>query len=401
MKFSKNKNNIIAIICVILAFTICVKSFESSNNKIKKEKTSQTAEHVQNDDNERTTGNKPNYPATQTYSGDPNGKLVLPENIGQIDTSNKTNYIENALLQNGKVLKFTKLPITVYIENNEYTDTAKKAFLEWQNKIPQISFALIQNPNAAKIQVKFLNGELGAKNGEYIKTGQTEYVLKNQGSELEKTIITISTENGERKLNNNVVYHTLLHEIGHAIGIVGHSADTRDIMSTANDLGKRDLTSRDIQTVKLLYSNTNFNQNNTMYKSARYSELKQILEKMPNDYSTWVQLGDFYFEGKHYSNAYKCYEYLTRLNPDNALGYARLALYFESQKDIENTYKNFEIAHIKDPTNSNYIYNLCVAAYGAKNQPTAKNYLVDFLDKNPNQKNDENMKKVMQAYGVE
>ena len=54
-------------------------------------------------------------------------------------------------------------------------------------------------------------------------------------------------------MDENEVYHTILHEIGHALGL-GHSPNTNDIMYTPHQYGQVKLSNRDINTVRWLYS---------------------------------------------------------------------------------------------------------------------------------------------------
>jgi hypothetical protein len=54
-------------------------------------------------------------------------------------------------------------------------------------------------------------------------------------------------------MDENEVYHTLLHKIGHAIGISGHSPDENDIMYTPHKYGITKISKRDVETLKWLY----------------------------------------------------------------------------------------------------------------------------------------------------
>ncbi len=45
-----------------------------------------------------------------------------------------------------------------------------------------------------------------------------------------------------------------LHEIGHALGLVHHSQDPHDVMYPYLIAAERDLTSRDIKTIHMLYT---------------------------------------------------------------------------------------------------------------------------------------------------
>lgn len=49
------------------------------------------------------------------------------------------------------------------------------------------------------------------------------------------------------------VYATMLHEVGHALGLGGHSPDPQDVMYRATSRGQGQLTERDRETLRLLY----------------------------------------------------------------------------------------------------------------------------------------------------
>lgn len=49
------------------------------------------------------------------------------------------------------------------------------------------------------------------------------------------------------------VRHTILHEVGHALGITGHSPYEGDIMYVPHQYGVTSLSSRDVETLKVLY----------------------------------------------------------------------------------------------------------------------------------------------------
>lgn len=53
-------------------------------------------------------------------------------------------------------------------------------------------------------------------------------------------------------MDENEVFHTILHEIGHSIGL-GHSPNKGDIMYVPHEYGVTNITNNDIETVKWLY----------------------------------------------------------------------------------------------------------------------------------------------------
>lgn len=64
----------------------------------------------------------------------------------------------------------------------------------------------------------------------------------------------ILTRYDGRELRDSEVAETILHEIGHALGLEGHSSNPTDIMYYAACEGQGGLTTRDVNTILRLYS---------------------------------------------------------------------------------------------------------------------------------------------------
>ena len=75
-------------------------------------------------------------------------------------------------------------------------------------------------------------------------------------SRLYSAEVSIGISDGilhKKYMDDNEVYHTILHEIGHALGL-GHSPNPDDIMYTPHQYGKVNLSKRDIDSVRWLYN---------------------------------------------------------------------------------------------------------------------------------------------------
>ena len=79
-------------------------------------------------------------------------------------------------------------------------------------------------------------------------------------------------------MDENEVFHTILHEIGHAIGL-GHSNNSEDIMYTPHQYGTVKLSQRDINSACFLYDlpyGTSANSLNSAY-GLHYKNIDDII----------------------------------------------------------------------------------------------------------------------------
>jgi|GEM_PF-6854169 len=327
------------------------------------------------------------------------GNLMLPEHKGQVDVSNRDNYLENALISNGEAQRFSKMPVYVFTPEGPYASLARRALKQWQDASGGVlSFVTAANEKDAQIIIKFSESAIGEMNKAFY-AGVTNTTRKSDGS-LQQARVKIVTKRNNQPIPEAIIYSVLLHELGHAVGIAGHSNNSADIMSTGGSEIKSAISARDIKTVKLLYSKTDFTQDKAIYRSAKYQQIKQMLEKTPDDYIGWAELGDFYFNEGYNSNAYKCYEYLTRLRPNEAFGWSRLGLYYTKQKDFDKAYVNLKTAHIKKPSDPIYMYDLAALCHNHNKKDMARSYLATFLKNYPAQRQNKTLAEIIKSYGV-
>lgn len=165
------------------------------------------------------------------------------------------NYIKD-VMENGKYYRFSTMPVNVYIEPTVYKVSVQNAFKTWQNATyNRVSFNFVNDEKNAQIRVYFkpaLNQSYAAlENSEFI-TGfskpyyQNGFIYKSDVFLLQKNPLT------GKILPKEEVYTTALHEIGHAIGLRGHSDKPSDVMSSRRS-SLRNLSERDKNTVLLLY----------------------------------------------------------------------------------------------------------------------------------------------------
>lgn len=133
---------------------------------------------------------------------------------------------------------WTKSPITVYIPKDEKAQTMRHAFEKWQSmSAGKLKFQFVAK-GPADIDVAFVekvdgsDGPLGS-NKITIKKGM-----------ITKAEIRMATK-GNKKYSNDLVYTTMLHEIGHVLGLQESTRKGSSIMNMPvnenQDILKKDI----------------------------------------------------------------------------------------------------------------------------------------------------------------
>ncbi len=140
--------------------------------------------------------------------------------------------------------------LRVYIPpNHKRTVMMKHAFAEWtQVTGGKLAFKYVPSPNVAKIQVFFVDKIPNADR----EIGLTRFRYSNSGKLLSAKIYIAEKTSYGRVLGNDSVYTVMLHEIGHAIGINGHSDDPLSIMYPVED-DKQEILESDLKILAEIY----------------------------------------------------------------------------------------------------------------------------------------------------
>lgn len=140
----------------------------------------------------------------------------------------------------------------------EYVGFLKEAFKQWADASQgAVAFEFVNKPDKADVECAWTaDPERAASRAE---GGETR--LTYQHGLIEHAVISVLTcdPSPDSPLGPNQVRVACLHEIGHALGLSGHSPDSQDIMYCSIPLAdvKPAISTRDSQTLKRVYAGDN------------------------------------------------------------------------------------------------------------------------------------------------
>jgi predicted Zn-dependent protease len=214
--------------------------------------------------NKITTTSK-SVSANQSTDGETNS-VLNKDDIKSLNSSNaKTEGDYYAEIARRGIWLWPKerLPVKVYIERAkpsngataQYVSILNNAFKDWAaGSGGTLDFSFVDTASKADIvctwskdKSKFKNSSEAANSRVYAKNGMLDK------GEIE--ILTVSVSDSGA-ITDNQARATALHEVGHVIGLTGHSADPQDVMyisASLKDIWTK-LSNRDVNTLVRLYS---------------------------------------------------------------------------------------------------------------------------------------------------
>jgi predicted Zn-dependent protease len=158
-----------------------------------------------------------------------------------------------------------KFPLKVYIEQGSHVPGYRPVFRQFMvdsfNEWSRVSggtinWQQVNSPRGADIIAGWTN-DVTARGGG-VEAGRTTTITKvdprTGNGIIQSARISILTQLGRRPFSDNDSHKTILHEVGHALGLQGHSRTPSDIMyASVNPAQVPYLKERDVNTLSRLY----------------------------------------------------------------------------------------------------------------------------------------------------
>lgn len=348
--------------------------------------------------------------------------IKIAEWKNQILSNIGTNYIDQVPF-NDEILRWDvkKFPLTVCIQNKStiapkyYETEVKRAFLEWQNSSGFINFKFTDNEKEANINVQ-INPSANMKKCDqedckYSVAYTTPLISNNLLKRMD--IFFYDSNNLNKPFSQREIYSTAIHEIGHSLGIMGHSYNKSDIMYMETSPDKLNyfddnitpISPTDLNTLNLLYkltpdiTNTRQNEfdtsrqfyapivmgNDKQINSKKILEAENYIKMAPNLSNGYIDLASAYAGEKQYRKALESLNEALSLSSNDDekfIIYYNFSIIYMQIKDWENSLKYADMAKQINPTNE--VYGLIATIYRNQgNKELAKKAYDQAIQKDP------------------
>lgn len=195
------------------------------------------------------------------------GLITMLESESKLQTTHPEGVDDyfNSISMSGAVTKWTPehMPLKVYMAPTQgvpafkpgYMDGAKSAFQEWADASGgKVSFTFVQDKDKNDIDFSFSHDIKTVSNP--AEGGEAKVYPGPKGIVKAQIVVLTLDPSPAQPMSERLMRWICLHEIGHALGLMGHSTQHNDVMYSSMPLATSDkgLSDRDKATIKHLYS---------------------------------------------------------------------------------------------------------------------------------------------------
>ena len=314
---------------------------------------------------------------------------INPYNLNEIVPN---SYIRGVIAQGDVTRWNTKtFPLKVYVQQDGnvpdyYTAQIKRAYGKWQSVTGgKISFKFVSSPQNADMKCYFLP-DLPNLSDDTAGYHQFKYY----GDTIADSVIKFRYANKNGKpYPSAMIYNVALHEIGHALGLAGHSSKSSDLMYPISMNRSYDISKRDLTTLKLLYSMVPDLTNKPITSSEKANLLtkEQVVggeAQLRKDAETAARIN-------------------TKITPDDPSSKLRLAIAYQKNRNYAAAIKEYKgiIPLIDSSEMKSEIYSEITNCYiSLKNYTAAQNCANYTYKKYPSQRTAVLLPRVLYAKGA-
>ena len=295
------------------------------------------------------------------------------------------NFLTNAVDTKGQIVKWGKRELKIYIEEGQHKAAVLKGVNEFKNTFGDI-FTLIEtnDKNLSDIEVTF--EARPTVNADSLELGQTVPQYDTNGI-IQKSYMKLYTIHPitKQSITDSEMYSPFLHEMGHAVGVVGHSQKQDDLVYASST--RNSYSQNDIATIKAIYSTDKISdEDKKQIANDKITEAENYAQKYPKEAIAWINLAQAYYAQNKYEKAANAYNEAMKISPTDANIYIGLASCYYSSKKYGQAIETLQYAQTLklDEYQKNRIIELFSYNYIAKGEiDNAYFYTRETLDTNP------------------
>ena len=232
---------------------------------------------------------------------------------------------------NGRLTRFDHSPITLYVGSIpvseelkiEYQRALEESLSLWEEASEgKIKFKRVDSPNDVDIKLKWTYKLMRSK------IGEANLIRVEAGKFYVEIFISLRDFHTMKLLDCDTLKAVILHELGHAVGLWGHSPNPRDVMFYSAAATKP--TERDVATLRKVYAtplDTAFHQDAIVALNAELEEDSDVSEKA----RLYYLLGTVYADLSDYDAAISNVQKALEMAPYVSEYAARLAMIFDKK----------------------------------------------------------------------